>query len=170
MKAQLLSYSLLLILIACSNASIKKERSVSFDKLPKLVADSFTAHHPGMTPNFHIQNFADVETYEAHFQIEEKEISERYSSNGEIMETEKVMDWKELPENVRQNIEIYLKDHDGKYKVLKVQEVKSSGFSGYEVNVRTKKSRTHLMEYFFNKDGSINHQEEVQLKSIPTLN
>ena len=111
-----------------------------------------------------------MQSYEVHFQVDGKEISERYSLNGEIIERERQLNWADLPEKVRTKMENFLKGHDGDYSVQDTQEVKSEGFSGYEAKVRTKKSRTYLMEYFFNSDGSINHQEEVKLESIPTLN
>ena len=98
-----------------------------------------------------------------------RENSERFSATGELLESEEEIDLAAVPEMVSGPMRAFLLKEDPDSKTLKVQKVSSAEFKGYELKVQTHRSRTTLMEYFFKTDGTLDHQEELELTAIPTL-
>lgn len=158
-----------LALSGCTNVTVKKQKSIPEKDLPPKVAEALAKRRTGVSYSYEVQKLGDKKTYEAHFEIEGKKHSERFKKNGELVEMEQDIALESLPEAIRNRITEFLKAEDKDSKTTSVQSVSSEEFKGVEIKVKTKRSRTSLMEYFFNPDGSLHHQEELKLKAIPTL-
>lgn len=159
----------LLLLSACARNSIKRETSLEFSDAPEAVQTAFHARHPDIKSNFHKQTIDGMDSYEIHIESSDMDRSERYSSDGHLIETEEEIKLTDIPEPIRIEIQSYLRENDSS-KIQKIQKVNSAELDGYEIRSKTKESSTGLMEYFFERNGKIHHAEEVELLSIHNLN
>lgn len=169
MKVSLCICTTFLLLSACTVGSVKREKALKLKKVPSEVVAAFFKRHPDASSNFHKQEKGDEVSYEAHYMNGDKENSERFSKAGDLLETEDEIELDSISPTIKSKIEVYLGSADKNHKLMKTQKVHSKEFEGYELKVKTERSKTGLMEYFFNEDGSAHHHEELELKSIPTL-
>jgi hypothetical protein len=159
-----------LALAACSSPHVhKKQYSLNSRDLPEAVLSKFEKRHPGVNADYRLYVDETDKSIEAEFTIDSKNHSERYTESGTLVEVEQEIAITDIPIPVKAEIESYLRENDCT-KIQKVQLVKTKTFHGYEIKVKTPGSNTGLMEYFFEINGALNHFEEVELVSIPTLN
>lgn len=162
--------SITLFLLLISACALKKqERTIPENDLPESVLRAFQTRHPGIHTHFLEQKSAGAVTYEVNIDKEGRHLSERYDLRGNLVEQEEDITFESVSADVRGKMKSYLEDN-GASDIQKIQKVKSDTFDGYEVKAKSRKSKTGLFEYFFKADGSFDHEEEVELVSIPTLN
>lgn len=151
---------LLMFLFSCSSQTHKKQYSINHTDLPPEVKKSFEARHPRTEPTFLIQETNFKKTFEANFKIDSTDWSERYTNDGDLIETKEEISMKDIPKSVQFKIQNFLRDHYAR-KTTKIEKVKSDSFNGFQFKVNTTQSETGLMEYFFEANGEIHHQEQV---------
>ncbi len=158
------------VLTSCSfYREFKQEKVIRAEKVPAKVREAFLLRHPGVAGTFHEVESDEVESYEVNYSNGDHENSETFSASGVLLETEEEITLFDIPSADLERIRSFLVEEDKDSQTLKVQKVFSDKFSGYELKVKTIKSRTLLMEYFFKTDGSFHQKEEIELKPIQTL-
>jgi hypothetical protein len=157
-----------LLFQSCTHDHFKQERALKNTDVPSEVLEGFHQRHKNIQENFHLQITDGLASYEVHFVEEGKEKSERFNAKGKLIESEEKIKFEEVPEITRNKIQSFL-DEEKENSILEVQKIHNKEFDGFELKMKSKKSKTGLMEYFFKLDGSLDHHEEVELIAIPSL-
>ncbi len=163
-----LSCFFLFLLFSCTHDQVKQERALKDVDVPSEVRVAFLKRHEHIQENFHLQVIEGAASYEVHFVENGKQKSERFNAKGILVEDEEHINFSDIPEKSQKTIQSYL-SNEQESEILEVQKVHTQEFDGYELRTKSKKSKTGLMEYFFNEDGSFHHHEEVELFAIPSL-
>jgi hypothetical protein len=106
--------------------------------------------------------------------VKKDEYSLMFDKMGNLYETETTLPFQELPAEMVQKIENYLKDNFMKYKIIKIQEVDLKGKRLYELKLKAKiKTITSyekgFYEIYFDNQGNFLEMERIKLNAIQSL-
>lgn len=157
----------LVSLITCSFLVLGQEKRVSEKKIPKEIKSYLD------------ENFKDNEKLKAYeithkdtifFEIDleykEQNYSLVFSPDGKLLEEEIELKFEELPLNIQDKLDSYLKEKYPKHKVLECQEVNPKLESKvYEIRIKVSGD---YFEVYFDKNGNFTEYEELVFKPIIT--
>jgi hypothetical protein len=131
-----------------------QEQSLKKRNVPKPVLEAFSKAYPNAT----IKGFAkEIEKGVVEYEVESvegkihRDIS--YGSDGSVIVVEESMDFKDLPEPVRNAV---TKNHP-KAKITVCEKVTEASVVRYELLLKTGKKKTELV---FNADGTLEKKEK----------
>jgi hypothetical protein len=110
----------------CSIAQDKKQESEQAIKKRKLPAEILRSAEPFLQDasrlRYYYETDGDNESYEIKGRIEKKDYSVEYRKDGTLIDIEKLIDFEEIQEQVRNSISGYLQEKYDKYVFTRVQQ------------------------------------------------
>jgi hypothetical protein len=156
---------------SCKNNLVQTEKRAKSAEIPNKVIDFIHKTYPNHEKiKFYKETENDTLYYEANFEQEEDEYSLLFDKLGNLYETEITLKFKELPAEIQQKVENYLKTNFVKYKIKKTQEVDLQGKLLYELAIKAKKTNENgFYEIYFDRQGNFIKMEIIKLNAIQSL-
>jgi hypothetical protein len=167
-KLQILFF--LLLLTSCSSAPIPSEEKYLINNPTEKIINAFKKRHGNTIATFYGLNNGKETLFEVDFLLNNKSYSESYDSEGKLLETEYQIKLNDISENLKNIILSDLAKRYSDYKIHSIQIVKSEMLEQFEFKIKTRQSKTGILEVFYKQDGTWLKQNTYQLKRIETLN
>ncbi len=155
---------------ACSSFVPSVEEKEYVKDAPESVRNAFQVRHPNQKVVFYKILEASDTTYEAEFSDGNKNRSETYLTNGKLVEQEVEVHISEIPEPISK---IVLQDLRSRYEsvnIYSLQAVEVGSERSYEFKIKTSKSKTGIMEVYYELNGQWKSEAPFQSKPIQNLN
>lgn len=153
--------------------AMAQEKRIDKDKVPEVIISHLSKNYPSAKDiDYFKKKESDSIFYEAEFKLNRQEYNLRFSLQGVLRETEREIEWNDLPTLVKENIFAVLNENFRKAKVKSVQEVNPVGVKQYEANVKVKKGGKFAGGFYkvmFDATGKMLSIEEVKLNSIESV-
>lgn len=105
---------------------------------------------------------ADTVSFEAKFRLDRHLYSVEFFADGTLMDIEKKIRFRTLPEDARRKIEARWTEDFQKFRVIKCQEQTIGDRIRYEIEVRGKTEEdTEFYQYLFESDGAFVDREVI---------
>lgn len=152
-----ISVVLIPLLFACGerkNKDDKDGRGCKKVNVPASIETKFASLYPNVKEVEWEQTKAE---FEAEFEVDEKEMSASFDSNGNLIETESQISFSELPATINEQLKEFIEDGKVK-KVAKITDAK--GVVTYEAQYKK--------DLLFDADGKmLNIEEENEEANVP---
>ncbi|WP_083921275.1 PepSY-like domain-containing protein [Cytophaga aurantiaca] len=172
-----MKYSILFMFVVCTffNA-VAQERKLKSGEVPSQISSYLMQQYPAAEDiEYYHKKEKDSTFYEVEFELSNADYNLKFSVEGELLETEKEIDFDELSPILKEKILIVMKDNFRKSKIEKVQEVDPIGIKRYEVTAKVKhKGKKNNFEngvytLLFDQDGRLLKMEQEVLNSIDSV-
>lgn len=162
----LVSYSMF------SQYKFEREYRISEDEIPQKAKDFITNCNFDKKIKWYAEESQDGKTYEAKSCKNKNKYSVEFNTNGTVLDVEKTIKWKEIPEPNRKKITQSLKNRFDSFRIKKVQiqwktnpktyiklmnkEEVNNVNTNYEIVLKGKeKKSTNLFELLIDTEGTI---------------
>ncbi len=145
---------------------VEIEKRISKEAFPKQALQLVETDYPeAKRLKFYRERSADSTTFEAKFCFEKHRYSVEFDPEGELLDIEKKVKFKTLPEPTKKTIEAKWTEDFKRFRVSKCQEQSSSNGIRYEIEVKGKSSTgTDFYEYLFASDGTFIQKQKIVLR------
>ncbi len=150
--------------------SFSQEKGISKKNVSPKIIEFLSQNYPKAKDiKFYEEREKDKLFIESEFEIGEDEYSLKFH-NDSIYEVEIELDFKQLPDAIKQSITNQLDSLFVKYKITECLEVNpNTANSLYEIYVRSKSKNTSgEFELYFDKNGVLQKEEEFISQPIPS--
>lgn len=127
--------------ILISAQKIEVEKRVSQEKAPAPMQQFLHDKYPGKRRvKYYEERNESGRFFEAKFCFDKLRYSVKFTPEGELVDTERKVKFRQLPANLSEQINKQLSEQFQRYKVVKTQEMLEDGrVVGYELEVKGKK-------------------------------
>jgi len=148
----------LLLLFPCllSAQKVEVEKRVPPDKAPALIGQFLQKQYPEMRKlKYYEERNEAGRFFEAKFCFEKARYSVKFTPEGQLVDTERQIGYREIPASVFEQIEKQLDAQFQRHKVVKTQEMLENGHvAGYELEIKGKKEgKLGFFEGQFDAEG-----------------
>ena len=110
-------------------------------------------------------------TYKVKYELNEFEVSVTVDKDGKFLEKEEDLDFKNLPEKLKNEINNYLSSRFKKYRITETERRTDKGQKVFiDVEIVSSDSKTPFLEISFDLEGNYISEEVEHVESIETLN
>jgi len=185
--------SLFFLLLVClsfnvlfSQQKFEKEYRIDQTGVPEKAVEIIKDWNFNKKIKWYAEESQDGKTFEAKVCYQKKNISVEFSENGELIDVEKTVKFRDLSEEIQQKIKSSLSERFRKYRIKKIQiqytgnqkviyealfqtKYKEETGINYELIVKGKKEKSYQnFEILINSKGEI--EKELLIKSIDFTN
>ncbi len=160
-------FSCLFLFNTLSAQKVEREKRVDSSEFPSLALDYLDKHFEGRRKvKLYQETSTDSITYEAKLKWNKSRYSVEFFSNGQLMDIEKLINFRDIPSFAKEKITQHWKEHFQKYKITRCQEQTSDKGLRYEIEVNGKdKEGRALYEYLFDEKGAFIQKREILLRT-----
>jgi len=146
---------------------IEHEKRIPPSAFPKSAIQYLNSKFPeSRKVKLYKETSTDSITYEAKFKWEKDWYSVEFLPQGDLLDIEKQIKFKDVPEKTRQRIIDYWDKSLKKFKVTRCQEQTSDEGIRYEIEIKEKnEEETAYFEYLFEKNGDFIQKRKIVLRS-----
>ena len=166
----------------------EREMRIAQEEVPESALNWFYEVFPETAKvKWYAEETTGKRSFEAKLKHDGQKLSVEFSESGEIEDIESEINWKEMPEELQQNLERYFDQHFKRYSIRKVQrqwtgsdgDLKSAISQNIpsEINTRFEiefygvdGDRKALWEGLFSEDGALIQKREIILRPTDNLN
>jgi len=156
----------LTLLLLTSLTVFGQEKSICKKKVSITVQKFIQTNYPKVKRLKYYEEYESGNRFiECEFKFDKTEYSLKFLSDS-LVETEILIEFRDIPTNQQKIISASLDSFFTKYKVLNCQEVNPKTNPLYEINIKTNSG--NYFELFYNKSGVLIKKTEIIIKPIPS--